>query len=247
MSTPLIGLTTYGRYERDISNEYYDHFYLIPTEYVDAVRRAGGVPILLPPGEMNWQRWLDATDAIIVIGGADIHPGTYGGNPEHPNLTQFDVERDKSEIALVRMLVDDATQPLLCICRGMQLLNVALGGTLYEHIPDVVDEDIHRNKTGYWANQPLVANADSKLAAVMGTTEVTTTSGHHQAVKKVADGLEVTAKAADGIIEALEVSDHPWALAVQWHPEKTAHIDPTQQRLFDELVAAARERMGRVY
>lgn len=247
MTQPIIGLTTYGRYERDISNEYYERFYLIPTEYVDAVRRAGGVPILLPPGEKNWSRWLDATDAIIVIGGADIHPQTYGGNAEHPNLTRFDVERDKSEIKLVRKLVDDGAQPMLCICRGMQVLNVALGGTLYEHIPDIVDTDIHRNAAGFWANQPLKADPGSKLAEVMNETDVTTTSGHHQAVKKIGDGLKVTAKAADGIIEALEVSDHPWALAVQWHPEKTAHLDPTQQALFDQLVEAARERMAIAY
>lgn len=240
MNQPIIGLTTYGRNERDLATEYYDEFFFIPADYVDAVRRAGGVPVLLPPGETNWERWLDATNGIIVIGGSDIHPQEYGGDSNHPKLTRLDVERDESEIKLTRRLMDDADKPTLYICRGMQVLNVALGGTLYEHVPDIVEDDIHRNEAGFWADQPLSADANSKVARVMGTTEVTTTSGHHQAIKDVAAGLDVTARAKDGIIEALEASNHPWAVAVQWHPEKTAHIDPTQQALFDQLVEAAR-------
>ena len=239
---PIIGLTTCGRNERPLKNEYYDDFYYIPADYVDAVRRAGGVPILLPPGESDWQRWLDATDGVIVIGGADVNPARYGGNTEHPNLTSLDLERDESELALVKLLVDTPEQPMLCVCRGMQVLNVAMGGTLHEHIPDMVEEDIHRSEEGYWAVQPL--KAEGQLADVMGSAEVATYSGHHQAVKDVATGLEVVAEADDGVIEALRVADHPWALAVQWHPEKSAGTDPTQQRIFDQLVEQARQRMA---
>lgn len=236
---PIIGLTMYGRGERYIRYGYYDEYYFIPADYVTAVRRAGGVPMLLPPGERNWQRWLDVTDGIIVIGGADVNPEQYGGDAAHPNLTELDSERDESEIRLVQELVEIEQQPFLAICRGMQVLNVAMGGTLYEHIPDTLAEDIHRGDGGKgWAVQPLTATG--KMAEVMGSAEVTTYSGHHQAVKQVADGLDVVATAADGIIEALQVSDHPWAFAVQWHPEKSAESDPTQQRLFDELVAQAR-------
>ena len=240
MNAPIIGLTTYGRHERDLANEYYDKFFLVPADYVDAVRRAGGVPILLPPGETNWQRWIEITDGIVVTGGSDIDPRRYGGNPDHPNLTRIDVERDETELSLTKALAAEQSKPTLYICRGMQVLNVAMGGTLTEHIPDIMDDDIHRNDAGYWEDQPLSVESDSQLAAVMGATEVTTTSGHHQAVKAVGERLNVVARAADGIIEALQLSDHPWALAVQWHPEKTAHIDSTQQALFDELVATAR-------
>lgn len=241
MNRPIIGLTTYGRNERDFANEYYAEFYFIPTDYVDAVRRAGGVPVLLPPGELHWQCWLELTDGVIIIGGSDIHPARYGGDAQHPRLTRLDTERDESEIKLVQRLVCDASQPLFCICRGMQVLNVALGGTLHEHLPEVVGKDIHRSQDGYWAQQPLTANANSRLAHIMRTRHVTATSGHHQAIKEVAAGLEVVARADDDIIEALQVADHPWALAVQWHPEKTAAFDPTQQALFDQFVEAARQ------
>ena len=240
MKKPIIGLTTYGRDEsRHIKSIYYDSFYYIPTDYVDAVRRAGGVPILLPPGEVDWQRWLDVVDGVVVIGGADVSPSEYGGNSEHPNLTPLDPERDRSEIDLIKVIADEKDRPILCICRGMQAFNVALGGTLHEHVPDVVEDDIHRGPDGGWTMQPLDAKPDSKLAQAMGAETVTTFSGHHQVVKEVAELAEVSAVAPDGLIEALEMKGHPWAIAVQWHPEKSAASDPTQQRLFDELVAAA--------
>ena len=239
---PIIGLTTYGRHERDLANEYYEEFFLIPADYVDAVRRAGGVPILLPPGETDWQRWLDITDGIILTGGSDIHPARYGGDSKHPKLTGHDLIRDESEFTLVRELVSNPAMPFLCICRGAQVLNVALGGTLYEDMADAVEVDIHRGDDGFWTDQPLTVDPDSQLAQVMGTSEVTAISGHHQAIREVAPALEVVAEAADGIIEALQVSGHPWALAVQWHPERTAATDPTQQRLFDQLVEAAKEK-----
>ncbi len=240
MENPIIGLTTYGRNERYINYPYYDEFYFIPADYVDAVRRAGGVPMLLPPGETNWQRWLDVTDGIIVIGGCDVSPSEYAGNVEHPELTVIDAERDASELALVRELVGETQQPFLAICRGMQVVNVALGGTLHEHVSDVIELDIHRNpENDGWAIQPL--KASGQTAEVMDSADVSTYSGHHQAVKDVADGLAVEGVADDGVIEALRVSNHPWALAVQWHPEKSAETDPTQQRLFDQLVEQARK------
>jgi putative glutamine amidotransferase len=116
---------------------------------------------------------------------------------------------------------------------------VALGGTLHEHIPDVQDRDIHRSAEGGWTVQTVGVDADSQLASIMAATEVETYSGHHQAVKDIAEGLTVTATAADGIVEGLELAGHPWFVAVQWHPEITADHDPTQQRLFDALVEAA--------
>ena len=239
---PIIGITTYGRNEIVVESRYYDAYFVLPAAYVDAVRRAGGVPILLPVGEPDWADALAAVDGVIITGGADIHPDHYKGNAEHPQLTNFVPDRDRSDLALVELLVEHPDLPVLCICRGMQVLNVALGGAMHEHIPDVQPEDIHRSNEGGWAVQSLTATPDSRVAAAMQSTIVATYSGHHQAVKHVAPNLAVTATAPDGIIEALEHTSHSWLVGVQWHPECSAAEDATQQRLFDALVEKARSR-----
>lgn len=236
---PVIGITTYGRDERKIETRYYEEFFYLPALYVDAVRRAGGVPLLLPPGGDDWQAWLAAIDGLIVSGGGDISPDAYHGHANHSQLAGVDLERDASEIALLRQVTGEPVMPVLCICRGMQVLNVALGGTLYEHIPDVRDEDIHRAGDGGWARHVVEVAPGSFLAQVMGATSLTTYSGHHQAVKDLGRGLVVVASADNGIPEALEIPDHPWLVAVQWHPEMSAASQPSQQRIFDSLVAAA--------
>jgi putative glutamine amidotransferase len=241
MTAPIIGITTYGRYENDFRTTHYSEWFAIPTLYVDVVRRAGGVPVLLPPGESDWDAILDTVDAVVVIGGGDIDPENYGGNSSHPRLIRIDVERDASELALVELLLRESSLPTLCICRGMQVANVALGGTLHEHVPDVVKDDIHRAADKGWTVQPLQAHPDSRVAAIVETTDVATYSGHHQAVKELGDGLQVTATAEDGIIEAVEMPAHPWFVCVQWHPEVSAAEDPTQQRIFEALVQAAVE------
>lgn len=238
---PIIGITTYGRSETAVDLTYYDTYYAVPAAYVDAVRRAGGIPVLLPVGEPDWVDVLAAVDGVVVTGGVDIDPTRYGGNPTHASLTQLLPERDAFDFALINVLVNRPDVPTLCICRGMQVLNVALGGSMHEHIPDIQPADIHRDADGWWAVQPLTAQPGSRVATAMQETEVRTYSGHHQAVKTVAPGLQVTATAPDGIIEALEHTGHPWLVGVQWHPECSAAADVTQQRLFDTLVAKARE------
>ena len=239
MTRPFIGITTHGRREQMVTSHYYEAFFSTPTPYIDAVRRAGGIPLLLPPGETDWSSILSRLDGVIVTGGGDVHPDVYQGNSEHTALTLLDPERDESEIGLIRCLVERRDIPVLAVCRGMQVLNVALGGTLHEHIPDVRDRDIHRSAEGHWTVQTVAVDANSQLASIMDATEVETYSGHHQAVKDIAEGLTVTATATDGIVEGLELAGHPWFVAVQWHPEITADHDPTQQRLFDALVEAA--------
>ncbi len=241
MSDPFIGITTGGRSEGYIKSRHYDEFYSVPAPYVDAVRRAGGIPLLLPPGESAQEQLLPLLDGVIITGGTDIDPAEYGGDRWNPHVLPVDRERDRSELTLARRLLDEGARPLLCICRGLQVLNVAAGGTLHEHIPDIRDEDIHRNEAGLWAMQEVHVESDSLIADVMGLTKLHTSSGHHQAVKDVGAGLRVVASAADGIIEALERPGHPWLIAVQWHPEVTAARDPSQQALFDALVAKARE------
>ena len=239
---PLIGITTYGR---DAEN----HFSL-PGEYVDAVRRAGGIPVLIPAGETQIDALLQRLDGLILAGGGDVDPELYAGN-SHIEIYMIDPERDDSEMALARTVAATG-MPTLGICRGLQVLNVALGGSLVEHLPDEVGEAItHRNpppghaQISSYALHPLRVDEESRLAAILGTTQVEPASWHHQAVRRVAEGLQVVARADDGTVEAAELADHPWLLAVQWHPEITAADDPAQQRLFDAFVAAARESAGR--
>lgn len=233
---PLIGITTYGR---DETNKF-----SLPSGYVDAVRRAGGIPLLLPPGEPHLSVLLEGLDGVILAGGGDIDPTRYHGQ-HHETIYMLDPERDASEIELVQRLVK-LELPLLPICRGTQVLNVALGGTLIEHLPDEVGETIaHRLPVRRPAFHTVAVEPSSKLAQIMGQSEVTPASWHHQAARQVAPGLNVVARAADGTIEALEMVDHPWLIAVQWHPELSAATDPTQQRIFDALVAAARQQAAR--
>ncbi len=238
---PVIGITTYGRNEKRFDTKYYNDFYTIPADYVDAVRRAGGVPVLLPPGEPNWERWLEVIDGLIISGGSDIEPHQYNGNSEHPNLTSHDPPRDETELALAKSVLEKIDTPSLFICRGMQVVNVAAGGSLHEHIPDIQPEDIHRGADGGWAIQEVGVESDSALRNVMEVETAVPYSGHHQAIKNVGEGLTVSSKAPDGIIEALERKDHPYFIAVQWHPEKSAGEDESQQKLFDKLVQAAKE------
>lgn len=240
---PVIGVTTYGRFEQGMKSTHYDSFYVLPVDYALSVRRAGGVPLYLPPGEDLFPGVLDRLDGIIFSGGADIDPAHYGGDTEHPALTDLDPERDEAELIGIRAAVARADMPILCICRGFQLLNVALGGGLVEHVPDLGKGDMHRDAEGLWAlHETAVEAPDSKIAAVLEEARPLGTSGHHQALKTVAEPLTVTARASDGVIEAVEHVDHPWCLGVQWHPEVTADKDPVQQRLFDALVREAAER-----
>lgn len=237
----IIGITTSGRNENMYDTKYYDHYYVVPDLYVEAVRKAGGIPILLPPGETAIEQVLELVDGIIVTGGGDITPEAYGGDKEHPAVNRLDKERDDFEFELIRKVAERKDKPVLCVCRGMQVLNVALGGTMYEHIPDVREVDTHRNEVGYWQIHEVTVDADSKMADAMDSQTVNTYSGHHQAVKDIANGLRVVAKSPDEIVEGLESSSHPWMIGVQWHPEKSAREDATQQALFDKLVEIARD------
>ena len=128
---PVIGITTYGRVEKDLRTPLYDTLYVSPEPYVESVRCAGGVPVLLPSCINGWSEVLQALDGVVLTGGADLNPVTYGGDAEHPTLTTLDDERDHSELDLIRCLEQQGTIPVLCICRGFELINVAFGGTLH--------------------------------------------------------------------------------------------------------------------
>lgn len=236
---PIIAITTYGLFEQAVPTTWYKHHYSLPAPYVDAVRRAGGIPVLLPPGEINISTTLTAIDGVLIAGGADIHPSEYGGMLQHQYLTPHDIVRDKFELSLVDHLVVNNNIPTLCICRGMQILNVALGGSLHEHVSDILPEDIHRSKNGSWTVHDINIKPASRLAEVMQSNTTTAYSGHHQAIKDIAPKLRVSALAPDGIVEAIEHIEAPWILGVQWHPEITAADDHTQQNIFNALVEEA--------
>jgi putative glutamine amidotransferase len=233
MRRPIIGITTYGRDE--------DNRFRLPCLYVDSIRRAGGVVVLIPPGEQHGEEIFSVFDGVILAGGGDVDPALYGGR-KHETIYSVDAERDKTEVALVHHLVESRV-PTLGICRGHQVINVALGGTLYEHLSEVVGEKVvHRLPPREPTEHSIVVSAESKMASLLGESSFAAASWHHQAVRKLGEGLTAVAQAPDGTIEGCELPSHPWFYSVQWHPELTAHISPTQQRLFDSLVDACRPR-----
>ena len=232
-NAPFIGVTTYGRGPHNR--------FILPAEYVDAVRRAGGIPLLLPPGEARLDAVLPLLKAVVLTGGGDLDPDLYGGK-HHETIYMVEPERDRSEIELARRVFDLGV-PTLAICRGSQLLNVCEGGSLIEHLPDVVGEEVsHRAPPREPIAHPVRVLPGSRLAGILGATDFSCMSWHHQAIRRVAPGFEVVAHAPDGTIEGLEMPSHPWLVAVQWHPELTAAEDPVQQRLFDALVEATGAR-----
>lgn len=229
---PLIGITTYGANDQEQ--------FTLPTGYVNSVRRAGGLPVLIAPGETHPAELLARLDGLVMAGGGDICPSRYGGTG-HPTIYSVDAHRDESELQLVRAALDRRL-PLLCICRGMQLLNVALGGTLHPHLPDVYGENLlHRAPPRVPVAHEIDLSEESRLAKIMGGPTAACVSWHHQSVDRPGAGCQVVARAADGVVEAIEVENRPEVVAVQWHPELSAHENEKQQRLFDELVRMAAE------
>lgn len=228
---PLIGLTTYGRSD--------DDRFTLPGEYVDAVRRAGGVPLLITPGESNLDSVLELVDGFILTGGGDIDPSRYSGRRHETNYG-VDQERDTLELAVARRLIDSGL-PMLGICRGAQILNIVEGGTLIEHIPDEVGDGVmHRAPPREPISHKVQLKPGSRLMQILEREEFEATSWHHQAPRKVANSFEIVATSPDGIVEAIEMPNHPWLIGVQWHPEITAASDPLQQKLFDAIVEAAK-------
>lgn len=227
MKQPIIGLTTYPSSEI--------HGWHTPTLYVDAVIRAGGAPVLLPSNAMqSIESWLDCIDGLVVIGGGDIDPSIYGGQ-DHDTIYNLSGERDTTEMILMRAVIDNFI-PTLAICRGMQVLNTVLGGTLHEHLPDAFGEStLHRLPPRNDILHIVKLEENSHLSTLL-ELEIKTASWHHQAIKKLGEGLTPVAWAPDGVIEAVELKNHTNIVAIQWHPEITAEYDKGQQGLFDWLI-----------
>jgi putative glutamine amidotransferase len=200
------------------------------------VQRAGATAVLLPVDDRAPLELLDRIDALLLIGGADIDPSVYGQELD-PRTESTYPERDAFEIAMLRGAIDKG-MPVLGICRGMQALNVALGGTLVQHIPEVEGENPHRRVVGSFdgTDHTVVLDEGSLAARAAGEERHTARCHHHQAVGELGEGLVVTGRAErDGMIEAIESADGAWVLGVQWHPEADE-----RSRLFNALTEAAR-------
>ena len=230
MNKPIVGLTTYPASAT--------HGWHTPVLYVEVVLRAGGVPMMLSGQCLDCaERWLDVVDAVVLIGGGDINPAEFG-SAGHETIYNLSAERGAMELALMRALLA-RPKPVLAICRGMQILNTVLGGTLHVHLPDVVGESVlHRAPPRDPISHGIQVAADSELAKVIGE-QVNTASWHHQAIQQLGKGLKAVAWAPDGVIEAVELEGRQDLLAVQWHPEITAAEDDGQQRMFDWLIKQA--------
>jgi len=211
--------------------------------YIHAVARAGAAPLLIPllAGEAPLRSLYDRIDGLLLPGGEDVHPNQYG-EPVHDKCGKISDLRDEVELALIRWAMADH-KPLLAICRGIQVLNVALGGSLYQDIqaqvPGAGRHNCHDSHARNQAAHDVAVVPDSRLAYLVGTELLPVNSFHHQAVKEVAAGLTVAARATDGIIEAVEGEGRPFVLGVQWHPEEMAEEDSRAQRLFDALAEAS--------
>jgi gamma-glutamyl-gamma-aminobutyrate hydrolase PuuD len=227
---PLIGITTYA--QEASWGVWRLPAALIPLDYVDAVERAGGRALLVPPSEDGVEETLDALDGIVFSGGADLDPAIYAAEP-HSETDEPQARRDAAEMALLSAALERDV-PTLAVCRGLQLLNVARGGDLVQHLPERVGHDEHKQVAGTFSEHAVDVKAESRLASLVGVGGYVT-SHHHQALGRVGEGLVETAWAADGTVEGVEDPTRRFAIGVQWHPE--AGEDPA---LFEALVAEAR-------
>jgi putative glutamine amidotransferase len=234
---PLIGVSTYraeaawAAWSRPAA--------VLPESYYELVASAGARPVLLPPLQtaaagpgFGAEEVIAVLDGLVLTGGGDVEPTLYGETPQ-PSVGGVDAVRDESERALLAaaLAVD---LPVLAICRGCQILNVALGGTLYQHLPDVYHNEDHRHAPSVFGDVHVQTTPESRAAQVFGA-EPTVLCCHHQSIDALGTGLVVTARAPDGVIEAVELPGPTFVLGVQWHPEEGG-----DQRPFAALVTAAR-------
>jgi putative glutamine amidotransferase len=225
---PVVGITTYltpaswGAWDLEAA--------LVPAAYVRAVERAGGVPLLVPPGA-SFDETLDRVDGMVFSGGSDVDPELYGATVHEETIGIFR-ERDEFELGLMRAaLARDV--PMLAICRGSQVLNVALGGDLEQHVPDRVGTDVHKETPGVFAEHNVEVLPDTRLGSIVGG-RVEAKSHHHQGYGTIGEGLREVAHAPDGTVEALEDPTRRFTLGVLWHPEEGDDL-----ALFEALVREA--------
>ena len=245
---PLIGC---GTYRKTVDQTPPIEVYGLMPAYVDAVRAAGGIPILIPLGleEGEIRALLARVDGLLLPGGGDVGPSHYGGDDGDPTVRDIDDARDRAEFLLIRHALEQV-KPLLAICRGLQIFNVALGGSLWEdvhrHMPGAMAHDHFRHRGRDFLAHDVTIVPGSLLARVMALEgdRSPVNSLHHQGIRRLAPGLRAVATAPDGLIEAVEAPDHPFALGVQWHPENLVASVPPMRRLFRSFVETA-ARNGR--
>jgi putative glutamine amidotransferase len=232
---PIVGITTYlvpaawGAWNLEAA--------LVPADYVRAVATAGGAPLLVPPGAAVAET-LDTVDGLVFSGGSDLDPELYDAET-HPETSGWFRERDDFELGLMQAALQ-RDLPILAICRGSQVLNVALGGDLEQHVPDRVGTELHREVPGVFSSHDVEVLDGTRLAGLLGERH-DVKSHHHQGFGELGDGLREAARASDGTLEALEAPDRRFALGVLWHPEAGKDL-----ALFEALVAEAAEyRAGR--
>jgi gamma-glutamyl-gamma-aminobutyrate hydrolase PuuD len=200
---------------------------------VEALDRAGARPVLVPPSEDGVEETLDAVHGLLFSGGSDLDPDLYDQEP-HAETSGIVPERDRAELELLQAALA-RDMPVLAVCRGSQVLNVARGGDLVQHLPDVVGDDKHKHTPGTFADHDVTLEQGTQLASLLGE-RAPVKSHHHQGLGRLGDGLRVAAHAADGTIEAVEDPERRFALGVLWHPEAGEDL-----KLFEELVRASRE------
>ena len=232
----IIGITT-----NHSSNAYGQTTVLLMQAYVKAILQAGGVPVLIPSLIANdgWDALYPRLDGILFTGGGDISLAHFKGDP-HPRIDDVDPERDTVELNLLHAAVADG-KPFLGICRGCQLVNVGLGGTLYTHIPDQLPNALDHSYPGNMRTvlvHEVRIDEGTRTADVLGEPIVKVNSHHHQGLKNIAPSLRIAGHSPDGLVEAIELPDHPFALAVQWHPEWLTDQQSTRN-LFRRFVEAA--------
>ncbi len=220
--------------------------YRLNQSYARAIAAAGGTPVLLPTLQDRevLRALFDSLDGLLLPGGTDIQPSIFGSEP-HPSLDEVDPPLDEAELLLARWALSEE-KPVLGICRGHQVLNVAAGGTLYQDIDsEIPGALVHRVEQRSAMAHPIRVEADSRTADVFGATELSVNSMHHQALREVAPGFLVSARAPDTVIEAIERPDHPFALSVQFHPEELVPGHEASERLLLAFVGEAASRSAR--
>lgn len=237
MTPPVLGINC------NLVRQEGDRFSRLNLLYVEAVRAAGGAPLLLPffRTRREVETVLDRIDGLLLTGGGDIHPSRWGGRRAHPKADLIEREKEESDFLAASAAVRRGL-PVLGICLGSQILNVALGGSIHQHLPDLPGISAAHRRNG--TLHDVSVEAGSGLAHILGTIRPRVNSYHHQAVDRPGRGLRVVARAPDGVIEGLEGEDRQFLLAVQWHPERMQDR-PEQRRLFSSLVSASRRRRPR--
>jgi gamma-glutamyl-gamma-aminobutyrate hydrolase PuuD len=233
----VIGLTTYAEHASMLV--WRREFAMLHATYVAATERAGGVAVLLPPQRSGAEEVLDRVDGLVLTGGADVDPLRYGQAPEERTSAPR-VLRDEWETALARGALDRGL-PLLAICRGLQIINVALGGSLHQHLPDLTGDERHQPGPGVFGEVNVRTEPGTRTAELLGP-RTRVRCHHHQALARLAPGLTVTGRADDGTVEAVEVPGQAFAVGVQWHPEENGG----DTRLFAALVDAGRRYRQRL-